>query len=126
MTTPAEHRLERYQAQASEQSVQKIDGKLLRMKRGRIANLWGDVQSLWTMVRDPGAAWSSKAVAIGALLYLVSPFDAVPDFLPLLGLSDDAGVILAAVASLSVALAKYKSRPTNAGAESSSRNASKN
>lgn len=112
MTSPAEQRLERYQANASEQSVKKIDGKLLRMKRGRIAKLWGDVQSLWTMVRDPGAAWSSKAVAIGALLYLVSPFDAIPDFMPILGLTDDAGVILAAVASLAVALAKYRPRGT--------------
>lgn len=102
--------------------MQKIDGKLMRMNRGRIARLWGDVQSLWTMVRDPGAAWSSKAVAIGALLYLVSPFDAVPDFLPLLGLSDDAGVILAAVASLAVALAKYQNRPAE---ETSRRNPAK-
>lgn len=111
MSTPAERRLERYEAKATEQSVRKIDRKLLRMNRGRIAKLWGDVQSLWSMVRDPGAAWSSKVIAVGALLYLVSPFDAIPDFLPVIGLSDDAGVILAAVASLAVALAKYQGQP---------------
>lgn len=122
MTNPAEHRLERYQAKASEKSVRKIDHRLLRMNRGRIAKLWGDVQSLWTMVRDPGAAWSSKAIAIGALLYLVTPFDPIPDFLPFIGLTDDAGVILAAVASLAVALAKYKGRPTDAVVEIPNRN----
>lgn len=110
MTTSAEQRLERYEARATEESIPKIDKRLLKMHRGRIAKIWADVQSLWAMVKDPKAAWPSKAIAIGALLYLVSPFDAIPDFLPLFGLSDDAGVILAAVASLSMALAKYQTK----------------
>lgn len=107
MTTPAKNRLERYTDKATEESVGKIDAKLLRMHRGRIGKIWTDVQALWAMIKDPAAAWPSKAIAIGALLYLVSPFDAIPDFIPFFGLSDDAGVILAAVASLSIALAKY-------------------
>lgn len=109
-TSVSTDRLERYQARATEESVQKIDRRLLKMHRGRIAKIWGDVQSLWAMIKDPAAAWPSKAIAIGALLYLVSPFDAVPDFLPFFGLSDDAGVVLAAVAALAAALAKYQSR----------------
>lgn len=118
MTTPAEQRLERYAERADEKSVRKIDRKLLRMHRGRIAKIWGDVLALWAMIKDPAAAWSSKAIAIGALLYLVSPFDAIPDFLPFFGLSDDAGVILAAAASLAVALAKYQSRNSDKPDES--------
>lgn len=113
MSNAAEERLERYQAKASEESVKTIDRRLLRMHRGRIAEIWADVQALWAMVRDPSAAWTSKAIAIGALLYLVSPFDAIPDFLPFVGLSDDAGVILAAVAALAVALVKYRSPPAD-------------
>jgi uncharacterized membrane protein YkvA (DUF1232 family) len=107
MTTAAEQRLDRYAEHASEESVKKIDAKLLRMHRGRIAKIWQDVLALWAMIKDPAAAWPSKAIAIGALVYLISPFDAIPDFIPFFGLSDDAGVILAAVASLAVALAKY-------------------
>lgn len=112
MTTPAENRLERYAEKADEESVRQIDTKLPRMQRGPIAKIWADVLALGAMIKDPTAAWTSKAVAIGALLYLVSPLDAVPDFLPLLGLTDDAGVVLAAAASLAVALAKYRSRQT--------------
>jgi uncharacterized membrane protein YkvA (DUF1232 family) len=111
MTTPAENRLERYTEKADDASVRKIDAKLLRMHRGRISKIWADVQALWAMIKDPAAAWPSKAIAIGALLYLVSPFDAIPDFIPFFGLSDDAGVILAAAASLSMALAKYHMKP---------------
>lgn len=108
MQNRSEQRLEHYQSRATAESVQKIDKRLLRMHRGRIAKVWGDVQAMWGMVRDPGEAWSSKAVAIGALLYLVSPFDAIPDIIPFFGLSDDAGVVLAAAAALAVALAKYR------------------
>jgi uncharacterized membrane protein YkvA (DUF1232 family) len=108
--TSSEQRLKRYAEHASDESVRKIDAKLLQMHCGCIARIWNDVSVLWAMIKDPTAAWSSKAIAIGALLYLVSPLDAIPDFLPLLGLSDDAGVILAAVASLAVALARCQNR----------------
>ena len=106
--TAAEQRLNRYAEQASPETVKKIDRRMLRMNRGRIAKIWADVQSLWTLVKDPAAAWPSKAIALGALLYLVSPFDALPDFIPFFGLTDDAGVVLAAVASLGMALAKSR------------------
>ena len=56
--------------------------------------------TLLSFVADPRKGWGSKAMAIAALVYLISPIDAVPDFIPVLGLLDDAGVILATVASL--------------------------
>ncbi|HZS63028.1 MAG TPA: YkvA family protein [Xanthobacteraceae bacterium] len=42
-----------------------------------------------------------KAALIGALAYFVLPADAVPDFLPALGYTDDAAVILGTVRLLS-------------------------
>jgi len=38
-----------------------------------------------------------KATLVGALAYFVLPFDAVPDMLPLVGFTDDAAVLLAAL-----------------------------
>ena len=102
--------LNSYSSGASHQDVEKIGSQLGGMNRGPIAKLWADVQSLWAMVCDPQAAWTSKGIAIGALLYLVSPLDAVPDILPVLGLTDDAGVIMAAVTSLCHDLVKYQKR----------------
>jgi uncharacterized membrane protein YkvA (DUF1232 family) len=38
----------------------------------------------------------AKAIIFGALGYFILPFDAIPDFVPLLGYSDDLGMISAA------------------------------
>src|SRR5947209_11425437 len=38
-----------------------------------------------------------KATAAAALAYFILPFDAMPDLLPIVGLSDDAGVLAAAL-----------------------------
>ncbi|WP_372746468.1 DUF1232 domain-containing protein [Lutibacter sp.] len=77
------------------------------MNKGELKEVWEKVMQLWELIKDPNAAWGSKAIAIGALLYTISPIDAIPDIIPIIGLSDDAAVILAAVVSLSSALAKY-------------------
>jgi uncharacterized membrane protein YkvA (DUF1232 family) len=44
-------------------------------------------------------AWA-KAVIISALGYFILPFDAIPDFIPGLGYTDDLGVLLAASATV--------------------------
>ncbi|HEV2693078.1 MAG TPA: DUF1232 domain-containing protein [Verrucomicrobiae bacterium] len=98
----------RFVANASERDIPKIAQNLAAMCRGPIQKAWGDVQALWAMIKDPDAAWKSKTVAIGALLYLVSPIDLIPDVVPVFGLTDDASVIAAAVASLSFELKKYR------------------
>ena len=42
-----------------------------------------------------------KAALLGALAYFVLPFDFVPDFLPLIGFTDDAAVLLTALRMVS-------------------------
>lgn len=95
---------------ASEADVEKIRGKLSGMNRGKIAGIWDKVQALWKFVQDPDAPWGGKAIAIAALIYLISPIDAVPDFIPGLGLADDAGIILLAISKLGSDLKKYQNR----------------
>ena len=38
-----------------------------------------------------------KAVLLGAIAYFVLPFDAIPDYLPVIGYTDDAAVLAAAI-----------------------------
>ncbi|HEU5017996.1 MAG TPA: YkvA family protein [Pseudolabrys sp.] len=42
-----------------------------------------------------------KGTLVGALAYFVLPSDAIPDFLPALGFTDDAAVLIAALKTMS-------------------------
>jgi uncharacterized membrane protein YkvA (DUF1232 family) len=52
---------------------------------------------LFYTARDPEVPKSSKMIIVGALSYLIFPVDLIPDFIPAVGLVDDASVIAAAV-----------------------------
>lgn len=49
------------------------------------------------LFREPRVPMVLKAVPLSALLYVISPIDFVPDFIPGLGQLDDLGIILAAL-----------------------------
>lgn len=50
----------------------------------------------------PKASPKSKAIIAGALTYLISPIDVIPDFTPVIGYTDDLGVLIAAVAAVAL------------------------
>ena len=49
--------------------------------------------------------WAKTAI-YGALGYFISPFDAIPDFLPVAGYTDDVGVLIAAAATVAAYIKK--------------------
>ena len=57
---------------------------------------------------DPNVPSAGKAIAVTALVSLVSPIDAVPDLIPLVGLTDAVGVLTPAFARLAADLKKYR------------------
>lgn len=93
---------------ASESDVRRIDENIDGMKKGKLLEVWDKVMQLYRFVKDPSAPWGGKALAIGALIYMISPIDAVPDITPIVGLLDDVAIITAAVAKLANELKKYK------------------
>lgn len=42
----------------------------------------------------------AKAVILGAIGYFIAPFDAIPDFLPMIGYTDDFGALMMALATV--------------------------
>ncbi len=52
---------------------------------------------LYYCLKDPDTPSSIKATILGALGYFISPIDFIPDFTPLIGYSDDLGVLVATV-----------------------------
>jgi uncharacterized membrane protein YkvA (DUF1232 family) len=65
------------------------------------------LQQMWRLLGDPAAAQASKLVVAGALLYVVMPFDFIPDFIPVIGLTDDIAVVTGAASYLGYELTKY-------------------
>ncbi len=49
---------------------------------------------------DPATPSRVRMLILGGLAYFVLPFDGIPDFLPLLGFTDDAAVIAAVIAAV--------------------------
>ena len=62
--------------------------------------------SVYYAGRDPETPAAAKGVMLGALAYFVMPFDAIPDMLMGIGLTDDAAVITAVIATLGANIRK--------------------
>ena len=63
-----------------------------------------DVLAAYHCVRDPATPARVRFILLAALAYFVMPIDAVPDYLPFLGFTDDAAVISTAIATVRSAL----------------------
>jgi len=59
-----------------------------------------DALILYSLVMDGDVPKWVKATAIAALVYLVDPIDAVPDFIPVAGYLDDLAILAAAIKAL--------------------------
>ncbi|MCP9455273.1 MAG: YkvA family protein [Nitrospira sp.] len=83
---------------------------MLRM----IGRLWYDLPLLirllkaWESGSYPGLSARTLMVVAGALLYLLSPVDLVPDFIPGLGVIDDLTVLALVLQSLAQDLAAFR------------------
>lgn len=62
--------------------------------RGRVTNLdlLSQATKLWNYFTSGNVTGKDKAVIVGALLYLISPVDFIPDWIPVVGWLDDLGV----------------------------------
>ena len=82
--------------------------------KGKLNRYLGDVQILFSMVRDYANGsyrempWNIIASVGGALLYVLSPIDIIPDFIPVIGYLDDAAVIAFCLNLIEKDLAAYK------------------
>lgn len=52
-----------------------------------------DAHAAWLSARDPRTPWYARAFGLLVAAYALSPIDLIPDFIPILGLLDDAVLI---------------------------------
>ena len=74
-------------------------------KLKKFAGKWGEklllpAMILYCMMKSPDVPLRDKTLIVGALGYLILPFDAVPDFIPLLGITDDLTAIMLVIQAL--------------------------
>ncbi len=86
--------------------------KLLNSGKGYVVKLGKQAKLLWEMLRDStkkefDVPWATVAALTATLLYLISPIDVVPDFIPALGFVDDALVIALCISLVRIDLKRY-------------------
>ena len=68
--------------------------KTARIAKGAGAKLVYAALILYYTLQSDKVSATNKAMIIGALGYLISPLDVVPDAIPIAGLADDLGVLV--------------------------------
>ena len=80
---------------------------------------WDDFKLLFSLIKDYSKGvytqipWLSIVSIGAALAYVLSPIDAIPDFIPVVGLIDDAAVFAFCIRLLSKDIEDYKNWKDN-------------
>jgi uncharacterized membrane protein YkvA (DUF1232 family) len=67
---------------------------------GAIREIPHYLRLLWGLARDPRVAVVDKLLVVAAAVYVISPIDVIPDFIPFLGQVDDLYLVLLALQRL--------------------------
>lgn len=83
-------------------------------KKGPLGRFIKDVKLMLGLVQDywngsyRDVPWWAIAAVVAALLYVLSPIDLIPDFIPVIGCLDDAAVVGACLLMVEQQLAEYQ------------------
>jgi len=78
-----------------------------------LSKQFAKVELLIMMLKDywngeyTGVSWGIIAAIVAVLLYILSPIDLIPDFIPVIGYTDDVSFLLFAWSSISYEVEKY-------------------
>ncbi|MEO6284699.1 MAG: YkvA family protein [Dyadobacter sp.] len=94
--------------------VKEVIGKLQKVGfRDNLSEFQNGVQLLIRMVKAyasgeyRGLPWKSLLSIVAVLIYFVSPIDLIPDFLPIIGITDDVALVIWLLKTLSGDVSKF-------------------
>ena len=70
---------------------------MARSRPSLVERIAVEAHAVWLAARDPRTPWHARAFGLLVAAYALSPIDLIPDFIPVLGLLDDAILIPAGV-----------------------------
>jgi uncharacterized membrane protein YkvA (DUF1232 family) len=73
--------------------VSKTLDKKIKSSRKSIFKILSHLKALKKYMLDKDVKWYRKSVVVAAVLYFITPLDAIPDFTPIMGYLDDIGII---------------------------------
>lgn len=100
---------QRRAARLATQAAQKA-----QKNKAALQKVWDDLLTLTRLLRAwarrgyTAVPWQTLVAVTAALIYFINPFDLIPDFLPTLGLVDDATLIGLVVASIREDLSRFR------------------
>ncbi len=65
-----------------------------RRSPGFWMNLFNSFRIAWRLLWDNRVPISAKAIPVLVVLYIISPIDIIPDFIPVIGQMDDLAILL--------------------------------
>ena len=83
--------------------------------KGNLTEFQNGVQLLIRMLRAYASgeyraiSWKSMASVVAVLIYFVSPIDLIPDFLPVIGITDDVALVIWLIKTLGDEITKFSS-----------------
>jgi len=113
----AEEEFRKYSKNVSEDDVSGVLDKeesILGKAHGPLEKFAQNIKLLFSLVKDYANGsyreipWVTVAAIVGSLLYIFSPIDLVPDFIPVLGLTDDAAVLAFCLKGIVSDLTRYQ------------------
>jgi uncharacterized membrane protein YkvA (DUF1232 family) len=113
----AEEEFKKYSNNVTEDDVSGVLGKekvILKKAHGPLEKFAKNIKLLFSFVKDYASGrykevpWTTITAIIGSLIYIFSPIDLIPDFIPILGLTDDAAVLGLCLTGIANDLKKYE------------------
>jgi uncharacterized membrane protein YkvA (DUF1232 family) len=113
----AEEEFKIYANNVKEEDIQDVLGKeeaIFKKVHGPLDKFTQKIKLLFSIVKDYANGkykeipWKTIAAITGTLIYVFTPFDILPDFIPVIGLTDDAAVIALCLAAIDSDLKKYE------------------
>lgn len=89
---------------AEHYSEEKFWNKLARYGKKAGAKVVYYALLLYYAMQSPNVSKTDKMLIIGALGYLILPLDVIPDFIPVVGFTDDLGAIILALSKIAMAI----------------------